>query len=177
VRTSNDPTRLVAGLRERVAALDKDIPVTSVATMDDALARSLAPRRFTLFLVAGFAAVALVLAGVGIYGVISYWVTQRTREIGIRVALGAQSADVMKLVVRQSMSMVLIGLGVGFVAALGLAVVLSKALAGVLFGLTATDPATLAWVALQIAAIGLLASWVPSRRAVRVDPTIALRSE
>jgi putative ABC transport system permease protein len=177
VRTANDPMRLAASLRERVAALDKDVPVTSVTTMDDALARSLAPRRFTLFLVAGFAGVALVLAGVGIYGVISYWVAQRTREIGIRVALGAQASDIMKLVVRQSMSVVLVGLGVGFVAALGLAVFLSKALAGVLFGLTATDPATFAWVALLIASIGLFASYVPSRRAVRVDPTIALRSE
>jgi putative ABC transport system permease protein len=177
VRTTDEPARLAPSLRQQVAAIDPDIPVTTVSTMEDVVAYSLAPRRFNLLLISGFAAVALVLAAVGIYGVISYWVAQRTREIGIRMALGAQVSDIVKLVVFQSMSVVLIGLVLGFVVALSVAEVLASTYADLLFGLKATDPATFAFVALVLTAVALAASYVPALRAVRVDPTSALRSE
>ena len=177
VRGSGRPTTLVSALRQQVATLDQGLPVSQVTTMEDVLSGSLAPRRFNLLLLALFAGVALVLAAVGIYGVISYWVAQRTREIGIRLALGAQVSDIYKLVIFQALAVVLIGLGIGLFAAFGLARLLASTLSGLLFGVRPTDPGTFIFVALLLAAVALVACYVPARRAVKVDPTITLRSE
>ncbi len=177
VRGRGSPATLAGALRQQVASLDKGLPVSSVTTMDDVLSGSLAPRRFNLLLLSVFACVALVLAAVGIYGVLSYWVTQRTRDIGIRMALGARAPDIYRLVIFQALAVVLVGLGLGTLGALGLARLLSGTLPDLLFGVRAGDPATFASVALLIAAVSLAACYVPARRAVKVDPTIALRSE
>jgi putative ABC transport system permease protein len=177
VRGKGNPTALVADVRRQVAAIDKDVPVSSVFTMNELLANSLSSRRFNLLLLVIFAGVALLLAAVGIYGVLSYWVSQRTREIGIRMALGAQRTDIFKLVIFQAMSLVLIGLGIGLGAALLLGRVLSGTFSGLLFGVSAFDPLTFVSVTLVLAAVALLACYVPARRAVRVEPTIALRYE
>src|SRR5205085_850110 len=177
VRAVGDPSTLVGVLRQKVAAVDKNIPVSSVLTMDEVLSGSLAPRRFNLVLLAVFACVALVLAAVGIYGVLYYWVTQRTREVGIRMALGARASDIFKLVVFQAMTVVLAGLSVGVLAELALARVLSVTLSGLLFGVRATDPLTFAAVASLLAAVALAACYIPARRATKVEPVNELRSE
>lgn len=177
VRTNLDRASAASELRRQVASIDKDVPVTSILTMDDLLSNSLAPRRFNLVLLAGFAAVALLLAAVGIYGVISYWVSQRTREIGIRMALGAQMSDIMKMVIREAMTVVSIGLGAGLVVSLGLTQFLSSTFSGLLFGVKASDPATFVFVGLVLATVALIACYIPARRAVKVEPTIALRYE
>ena len=176
-RASGEPTALAGAVRQQVSAIDKEMPVSSVLTMEEVLANSLAPRRFNLVLLAVFACVALVLAAVGIYGVLSYWVTQRTREVGIRMALGARASDIFKLVVFQAMTVVLAGLSVGVLAALALARVLSGTLGGLLFGVRATDPLTFAAVASLLAAVALAACYIPARRATKVEPVNALRSE
>ena len=177
VRADGDPSSLVGVLRQKVAAVDKNIPVSSVLTMDEVLSGSLAPRRFNLVLLVVFACVALVLAAVGIYGVLSYWVAQRTREIGIRMALGAQGKDIFRLVVFQAMTVVVVGLLIGAGVALGLARFLSSTFSTLLFGVKATDPLTFVFVALVLAAVALLACFVPARRATKVEPVTALRSE
>ena len=177
VRASGEPAALAGVARQQVSEIDKGMPVSSVLTMEEVLSNSLAPRRFNLVLLAVFACVALVLAAVGIYGVLSYWVAQRTREVGIRMALGARASDIFRLVVFQAMTVVLAGLGVGVLAALALARVLSSALGGLLFGVRATDPVTFASVASLLAAVALAACYVPARRATKVEPAGALRSE
>jgi predicted permease len=176
-RTAGEPGALTAGLRRVVAALDKDVPVTAVKPMAEVLASSVAPRRFNLLLLGGFAGVALVLAALGIYGVISYWVSQRTREIGIRLALGADNAAIFKLVVWQSMSVVLLGLGLGLGLSLILARLLPAVISGALFGVSATDPWIFALVPAVLGLTGLFASVLPARRAIRVEPTEALRCD
>jgi putative ABC transport system permease protein len=177
LRGAGKPAELAGALRQQAATLDQNVPVSAVTTMDDVLAGSLAPRRFNLLLLSVFAGVALVLAAVGIYGVLSYWVAQRTREIGIRMALGARPSDIFRLVVFRAMTVVVIGLFVGALGALALARFLSGTLSGLLFGVRATDPATFILVALLLAAVALLACFVPARRAVKVEPTTALRTE
>jgi putative ABC transport system permease protein len=177
VRTAGDPSALAGALREQTAAVDKNVPVSSLLSMEEALSNSLAPRRFNLLLLVGFAFVALALAGVGIYGVLSYWVAQRTQEIGIRMALGARPSDITRLVVIQAMKFVLLGLALGAAVALGLARFLSDTLPNLLFGVRAADPATFAFVALLLAAVALAACLVPARRAVRVELVDALRGE
>ncbi|HWA25396.1 MAG TPA: ABC transporter permease [Lacunisphaera sp.] len=177
IRTEGDPAGVAAGLRQAVAALDKDVPVTSVKPMADLLAGSVAPRRFNLLLLGGFAAVSLVLAALGIYGVISYWVSQRTREIGVRLALGAETAAIFRLVIWQSMAVVLLGLGLGLALSLILARLLPATVAGSLFGVSATDPLTFLLVAAGLGLTGLLASVLPARRAIRVEPAEALRCD
>ncbi|MBV9927317.1 MAG: ABC transporter permease [Acidobacteria bacterium] len=177
VRAAGDPEGLAGTLREQTAAVDKNVPVSSLVSMEEALSDSLAPRRFNLLLLAGFACVALLLAGVGIYGVLSYWVAQRTQELGIRMALGARGSDITRLVVLQAMKFVLLGLFVGVGVALGLARFLSGALPDLLFGVKAADPLTYAFVALLLAAVALAACVVPARRAVRVELVEALRGE
>jgi len=177
VRTNGDPAGLAGTLREQTAAVDKNVPVSSLLSMEEALSDSLAPKRFNLLLLAGFACVALALAAFGIYGVLSYWVTQRRHEIGIRMALGARVSDITRLVVLQAMKFVLLGLLVGVGIALGLARFLSGTLPNLLFGVKAADPLTYAFVALLLAAVALAACVVPARRAVRVELVEALRGE
>ena len=141
--------------------------------MNEVIADSLAPRRFSMILLDAFAVVALLLASLGLYGVISYLVGQRTHELGIRLALGAQRKDVLRLVLSHGMKMVLGGVVLGLVAALGL----TRLLAKMLYGVSATDPATFTVIALLLTAVALLACFVPARRATKVDPLVALRYE
>jgi putative ABC transport system permease protein len=173
VRTSSDPLALVSAARGELQKLDPELPMAAVATMDQLLADSLSRSRFTMLLLGIFAAVALLLAAVGIYGLIAYSVTQRTQELGIRIALGAQRRDVLRLVLAQGTRLTLLGLSLGLLAALAL----SRLLATLLFGVTATDPLTFAGVAALLAFVALLACFLPARRATRVDPLVALRYE
>jgi putative ABC transport system permease protein len=173
VRGAGDPGRLTAPVREAVRALDPDLPLDKVAPLDDVVAASLAQSRFKAVLLALFAGLALVLALVGVYGVVSYTVSQRTHEIGIRMALGAQRDQVLRLVVRQGMTQVLIGLALGLAGAW----FASRFLAGQVYGLSATDPVTFVAVPLGLAAVALVANYLPARRATRVDPLTALRQD
>jgi putative ABC transport system permease protein len=172
-RTEGDPLSYTSAVQSAVQAMDKDQPLADVRTMGQWLSDSVARPRFSTLLLSIFAAVALVLAMVGIYGVMSYSVTQRTREIGIRMALGANRVDVMRMVVGQGMILALIGIGCG----LGASVALTRVLAGLLFGVSATDPATFGLISAALAGVALLACAVPARRATKVDPMIALRYE
>jgi putative ABC transport system permease protein len=173
VKTDVDPASMAATVRKAVWEIDKDQPVSNIQTMEEILADSIARQRFSMLLLAIFAAVALVLAGVGIYGVMSYSVAQRAREIGIRMALGAQTGAVLKLAVGYGMKLVLAGLVIGLIAAFALTRVMST----LLFGVTATDPATFTLISLLLISVAALASYIPARRATRVNPIIALRYE
>jgi putative ABC transport system permease protein len=173
IRTAGDPAAFASTLRHEVQALDKDQPIYNVRTMDDVVANSLGTRRVSMQLFAVFACAALLLAAIGIYGVMAYTVTQRTQDIGIRMALGAQTADVLYMVVRQGMTLVLIGIGVGLAGALGL----NRVIASLLFGVNAADPMTFVAISLLLGFVALLACYIPARRASRVDPIIALRAE
>ena len=173
VRTANDPLSIASAARTALQQLDPELPLAGVATMDQLLADSLSRSRFTMLLLGIFSAVALVLAAVGIYGLIAYSVTQRTQELGIRIALGAQRRDVLRLVLAQGARLTLLGVAIGVFAAL----VLSRLLATLLFNVSATDPLTFAGVAALLAVVALLACFIPARRATRVDPIVALRYE
>ena len=173
VRTRPDPLTLAAPVRSQISALDKDQAVFNVRTMEQMLSQSVAARRFSTILLGVFAVLALALAAVGIYGVISYSVAQRTREVGIRMALGAQTMDVLKLVVRDGLKLVMIGVVVGLVGAL----VLTRLMSTLLFAVTPTDLVTYATVALGLFVVALLACYIPARRATKVDPLVALRYE
>jgi putative ABC transport system permease protein len=153
--------------------IDKEQPVSSFATLDQLVSTSVARQKFSMLLLGVFATVALVLAAVGIYGVLSYAVTQRTHEIGIRMALGAGRRDVLRLVVGQGM--LLTGLGVG--AGLASALLLTRLMATLLFGVSATDPLTFGLIACLLLTIALFACWIPAQRATKVDPIIALRGD
>ncbi|MBO0858099.1 MAG: ABC transporter permease [Chloracidobacterium sp.] len=164
---------LATAMRREIAAVDADLPVYDVRTMNQVLAESIAQRRFTMALLAIFACAALSLAALGLYGVVSYDVTQRTREIGIRMALGGRRLDALKLVVGQGMKMAMIGALAGLVASLAL----SRLMKGLLYGVSATDPLTFVAVALLLMIVALMACYMPARRATKVDPMVALRCE
>ncbi len=173
VRTASDPTVIISGLRNIVRSLDPEAPLFQVRTMEEVLSTSVAPRRFNMLLLAAFAGLALLLASIGIYGVMSYSVSQYTQEIGIRMALGARAADVLRLIIRQGMGLVLIGLAIGTAGALALTRVMSS----LLFEVKPADPLTFASVSVLLAAVAFAANYIPARRATRVDPMIALRYE
>lgn len=171
IRAGGDPTRLASAVRSEIRALDKNVLVSSSLTLEDLLARNVAQRRFQTWLLALFSALALLLSAVGIYGVMSYAVTQSRRELGIRMALGAQARDVLKLVVGQGMLLTVLGVGIGLLAASAL----TRVLAGLLFEVTPSDPVTFIAAPLVLLAVALLACFVPAQRATKVDPMIALR--
>jgi putative ABC transport system permease protein len=173
LRTTGEPTSIAATVRNTVRNLDKELPVFRVTTMEQLVADSMATRRFTLWLLGIFAVTALLLAAVGLYGVLAYSVSQRSHEIGIRMALGAQGSDVQKMVVGQGMKLVLLGTGIGLVGAFAL----MRLMASLLFGVGAADPVTYLVIAAMLAGVALIACYIPARRATKVDPMIALRCE
>jgi putative ABC transport system permease protein len=166
---------LASVIRKQVSAIDPNEPIKQVVTMDEIMSNTLAVsgRRYMTLLLGVFAAVSLVIAAVGIYGVISYAVSQRTHEIGVRMALGAQSSDVLRMVVWRGMRMALVGVALGLAAALAL----TRAMKILLFDVSATDPATFALITLLLIGAALIASYIPARRATKVDPLQALRQE
>jgi putative ABC transport system permease protein len=173
VRTAGDPIGFLPVARADLAALDREVPVAAVRTMDEVVGRSIAERRFTMLLLASFAIVAVLLASIGVYGVLAYLVSQRTQEIGVRLAIGAAPDDVVRLFVREGATLAMIGLAAGLVGA----VVAGRTLTSLLFGVTATDPITYAGVAAALGLAALSASYLPARRAARVDPMTALRAD
>jgi putative ABC transport system permease protein len=172
-----DPLSITSLLRSAVTHVDPDQPIADLQSMDQVVSDSLGSRRVSMSLLITFAGLALILAVIGIYGVMSYSVTQRTQEIGIRMALGADRKEVMLMIARQAFRLVAIGLAIGIVLAVGLSFGLSRVLAGQLFGVKATDPVTFAAVAAVLALVALLASGVPAHRATRINPVQALRHE
>jgi putative ABC transport system permease protein len=173
VKSSVPPTTLTSAVTEQVRGLDPDQPVTAVRTIDELLRRTLSEARFSLLLFGLFAGLALVLAAIGIYGVMATTVTQRRQEIGLRMALGAQKQDVLKLIISQGMILVAIGVGVGLL----FAVALTRLMSTLLFEVSPTDPLTLMVITLLLSVVALLACYLPARRATKVDPLVALRYE
>jgi putative ABC transport system permease protein len=173
VRTTSDPLSLLPAVKEKIREVNPTQTFASIATLDQLLDRSIGERRFNLFLLGSFAALALLLAGVGIYGLISFTTAQRTQEIGIRMALGAQAGDVLRLVLVQGMRLAIAGAALGIAAALGL----TRLMESLLFGVGAVDPLTFTVVSSLLLSVAFVACWIPARRAAKVDPIIALRSE
>jgi len=174
VRTvTGDPLTLAAAVRNEVNDLDKSIPLANIKTVDQYVTASISQRRFTMFLLGSFGAVALLLAAIGIYGVTSYSVALRSREVGIRMTLGARAADVIRLIVWQGIKPTLLGAGIGLAAAFGL----TRLMQSLLFGVSARDWRTFVLVASGLACVALFACFVPARRATRIDPVRALRVE
>jgi putative ABC transport system permease protein len=173
LRTSTSPPALVKPVREAVLGVDKNQPLSAAITLDEVIAGSVAPRRFQMTLLGLFALLALVLAAVGIYGVVTYSSSQRVHEFGIRLALGAEGRDLLQIVIRQGAKIALVGVCVG----VGGALALTRFLSGLLYGVKPTDPLTLLGVTLFLTAVALLASYIPARRATKVDPMVALRYE
>ena len=173
VRTTGDPAKLAAPVRRELRAVDQELPIGSVSTMEEILDREVFDRRVQMLLLAGFAAVALILASVGIYGVLAYMVAQRTQEIGIRMALGARPANVLVTVAGQGIALSAVGIAAGVAGAFAVTRVLSK----LVFGVSTTDPLTFASVAVLLLAVASVASYLPARRAMRVDPILALREQ
>jgi predicted permease len=173
IKAAGEPNQLIAAVRQQVKTIDPDQPIYAIRTMDDIRAESVAPERLNLTLLSIFAGIALILAIVGIYGVMSYSVTQRTHEIGIRMAIGAQPRDVFRMVLRQGMMLALIGVGFGLIGAFGL----TRLMATMLFGVEPTDPATFAAIAALLTVVALVACYIPGRRATKVDPVVSLRYE
>jgi putative ABC transport system permease protein len=168
-----EPTQLALVVRSEIRAIDKTVPLHQISTLESQLAETAAQRRFQTWLLTLFSALALVLAAVGIYGLIHQSAALRTREIGTRLALGAQPRDVLRLVIGQGMTLALCGVGIGLLAAFAL----TRVLAGLLFGVTATDPTTFIAAPLVLLLVALLACYLPARRAAKVDPMFALRHE
>jgi predicted permease len=177
IRTSGDPKAMTPAVRSELQAIDKDQPLSKVSTMEELLGESVAPRRLNMLLLGTFAGVALMLAAVGLYGVMSYSVTQRSREIGIRMALGAARRDVLRLVVRQGMTLAIIGVAIGLPASFFLTKLLTGLFPNLLFRVSANDPITFTIISLTLIIVALVACAVPARRATKVDPMIALRYE
>jgi putative ABC transport system permease protein len=173
VRTKGDPQTILQAAKREIWAVNKDIPFSRAVTMNQLVSKSLGERRFTLLLLISFAALALLLAAVGIYGLISFTTGQRTHEIGVRIALGAQPRDITGMILKQGMWLALVGVGAGLVAALAL----TRFLRQMLFGVSPTDPATFALPALLLGCVALIACYVPARRATKVDPLVTLRAE
>ncbi|MBC7788993.1 MAG: ABC transporter permease [Anaerolineae bacterium] len=173
VRTAGDPLAALPAVRAAVHSLDRDIPLSGISTMEEQVESSVGQRRFTMMLLGFFAGIALLLASIGIYGVMSYSVTQRSREIGLRMALGAARGNVLRLVIRQGMTLALVGVGIGVLGAL----TLTRLMQSQLYSVRATDPVTFVAVPLLLAAIAMLATFIPAMRATRVDPAVALRQE
>jgi putative ABC transport system permease protein len=173
IRTAGDRRTLDLALRREVTALDPRLPITSLSSVESLMAETLAVPRFCLGLMLGFAGVALVLAAIGLYGVMSYTVTQRTQEIGVRIALGGRSGDIVTLVARRGLALTGVGLAIGIAAAGGL----TRFLQTMLFEISPLDPMTFAGVAMLLGLVGALACWLPARRAAKVDPMVALRAE
>jgi putative ABC transport system permease protein len=173
LRSSSDPLSLAGAVKSAVWAIDKNLPVSEVRAMDDVVSEAVGPQRFNTTLLGLFSTVALILAVVGIYGVLSDSVTARTHEIGVRMALGARSADVLTMVVKQGMALV----GIGIAAGLFGAYLLTQLMSSLLYEVSTTDRVTFLAIPVALAAIALAACLVPARRATRVDPLIALRYE
>src|SRR5712692_9122684 len=173
IRTASNPLSLTAAVKNQIQLIDKDLPIDEAKTMRQLLAESASGRRFNMLLLTVFALVALVLAVVGIYGVMSYTVTQRTHEIGIRVAIGAQPSDVFRIVIGQGMTLAMIGVAFGLVGAFGL----TRLMTTMLFGVEPTDPATFVSIPVLLTGVALLACYIPGRRATKVDPAVSLRYE
>jgi putative ABC transport system permease protein len=173
VRTTIEPQSLARTAEETVRSLDRNLPVSDVVTMEQVIADTLWQQRFNLQLIGIFAALAMTLAAIGLYGVMSYSMAQRTREVGLRMALGAQRRDVLKLVVGQGMKLALAGVALGLLASFALTRLMEK----LLFEVSATDLSTFAVIAVLLTLVALVACWIPARRATKVDPMVALRSE
>jgi putative ABC transport system permease protein len=173
LRTQSQPSSLVSAATAAIHSIDNDQPVTDIMTMDDVVDSSLSQRRFSMLLLAAFAVLALLLAAVGIYSVLAFAVRRRVREIGIRVALGAEMKDILRLVITEGMKPALVGLLLGVAGALAL----GRVIASFIYGIAAYDPLTFAAVASLLAAVALLASIIPAYRAARIEPTRALREE
>ncbi|MGH9957652.1 MAG: ABC transporter permease, partial [Pyrinomonadaceae bacterium] len=173
LRTGGDPLLLSAAIRSELRQLDPGLPVRDLRSMEQLVSRSIAPQRFNLSLLSLFSGLGLLLAAVGIYGVMAYSVSQRTHEIGLRMALGAQARDVMKLVVKQGMALALAGVTIGLIASFAL----TRLMKNLLFGVSATDPLTMVGVAVLLTCVALVACYIPARRATKVDPLVALRYE
>lgn len=173
IRTSVEPTSLVAAVRQVIHEIDPGQPVMNVRTMDQVLGEQMAQRRLGMLLLTAFAALALLMASLGIYGVLSYFVAQRTPEIGVRMALGAQPRDVLKLVIGQGMRLTVLGVVIGLVGAFAL----TRLMKSLLFGVSSTDPVTFALIAVLLTVVALFACYVPARRATKVSPMIVLRDQ
>jgi ABC-type antimicrobial peptide transport system permease subunit len=173
LRTNTDPASMASAVNHELHDLDRDLPTYRVITMDQRIAESLSRRRFTTILLALFAGLALALATVGIYGVMAYLVSQGARELGIRMALGADQPAILRMVIRQGLVLALCGVGIGLIAA----VAFGRLVSGLLFGVRSTDPVTFGAIAILLTAVALLASYIPARRAARIDPMISLRCE
>jgi putative ABC transport system permease protein len=173
VRTSNDPTSIIAAVRQTVWSIDPNQPIANINTLEQIVSDSIAQPRLNMVLMMLFGGLALLLSAVGIYGLLSYAVTQRTQELGIRMALGANVGDVLKLVLKQGMLLALIGEAIGLFAAFAV----TRLIRGLLFGVTPTDTTIFGGVVIVLTLTALLACWVPARRATKVDPLVALRYE
>jgi ABC-type antimicrobial peptide transport system permease subunit len=173
IRTSGDPLAVFPSVRQEIWAIDRNLPLVNVRAMSDVVGSAMARTTFTLIMIGAAAGVALLLGAIGIYGVISYMVSLRTREIGVRMALGAQSTEVRRMVVRQGLVLAVIGVGIGLAGALAL----SRLISSLLFGIAPYDPLTLGATAVGLLAVAAVASWLPAMRAARIDPIEALRAD